>query len=87
MDPQYRDGSLAVDGRSPYVVESIMAGAVEYEKTGHVYAIVAPRAGTIYTPEGVMSFEAGDMIVSDIPPTHAWPVKRAVFDRTYRRFP
>lgn len=72
-----------LDGRNPEVAQSTMAVANEYAKVANVYAIEANTSGHIWTPEGLMAFEAGDMIVSDIPPTHMWPVKREVFDRTY----
>jgi len=34
--------------------------------------------------EGDMAAEPGDYIVTDNPPTHAWPVQRDVFEATYR---
>ena len=55
----------------------------EYRKTATVFATPALTDGEIETPEGVMRFAAGDYIVTDNPPTHAWPVKRAVFEATY----
>jgi len=56
-----------------------------YVKTGSVIAYEAPRAGTVVTLEGEMAFHGGDMIVTDNPPTHAWPVRRDVFESTYAR--
>lgn len=56
-----------------------------YVKTGTVIAVPAPRAGTIVTLEGEMAFHGDDYVVTDNPPTHAWPVRKDVFERTYRR--
>lgn len=55
----------------------------EYRKTATVFAAQASASGVITTPEGQMSFDAGDYIVTDNPTTHAWPVKRDVFESTY----
>jgi hypothetical protein len=55
----------------------------EYAKTATVLAAVAMQDGVVNTPEGKMSFKAGDFIVTDNPPTHCWPVKREVFQATY----
>jgi hypothetical protein len=54
-----------------------------YLKRAPVLAEQAERAGSISTPEGIMRFEAGDYLVTDSPPTHVWPVKRAIFEATY----
>jgi len=61
--------------------------AHRYRKTAFVWAEVATTAGKLDTPEGVMSYAAGDYLVSDSPPTHLWPVKREVFERTYEPLP
>lgn len=58
-----------------------------YRKAAAVLAERATEAGVISTPEGDMHFAAGDYLVTDSPPTHAWPVKREVFERTYVDFP
>ncbi|HEX5466698.1 MAG TPA: hypothetical protein VFW92_08515, partial [Candidatus Limnocylindrales bacterium] len=58
--------------------------AGRYRKVGYVLAEQATEPGIIATPEGDMRFEAGDYLVTDAPPTHMWPVKREVFERTYR---
>lgn len=76
---------FVIDGITPSVVETMMAVADRFEKTGTVRAITAGQAGSIVTPEGTMRFGPGDMIVSDEPPTHAWPVRRDIFERTYRQ--
>ena len=55
----------------------------EFTKTATVLAAVAMHSGFVETPEGNMAFESGDYIVSDNPPTHCWPVKKAVFEATY----
>lgn len=55
-----------------------------YRKVANVLATEAPADGEVDTPEGVMRFAAGDFILTDDPPTHAWPVAREVFLRTYR---
>ena len=57
--------------------------ALPYRKTATVLAVDTVMGGVVRTPEGDMAFEAGDYLVSDDPPTHLWPVKRAVFERTY----
>lgn len=54
-----------------------------YVKVGSVIAVPAPQAGTVVTLEGEMAFHAGDYIVADNPPTHAWPVRKDVFESTY----
>ena len=54
-----------------------------YRKVGTVLAQQAVSDGSVTTPEGVMSYKAGDYLVTDNPPTHVWPVKREVFLRTY----
>jgi len=55
----------------------------EYKKIANVLAQAALEAGIVFTPEGEMAFNKGDYIVTDNPPTHAWPVKKEVFERTY----
>ena len=55
-----------------------------YVKTASVLALRIPVPFEVDTPEGRMSADAGDYLVTDDPPTHAWPVKREVFERTHR---
>lgn len=55
----------------------------EYAKTATVLAVQAHEDGLVMTPEGAMMFEQGDYILTDNPPTHAWPVRREVFESTY----
>lgn len=76
---------FVIDGAKRENVETMMAVADRFEKTGTVRAIVAQQAGSIVTLEGTMRFGAGDYIVSDDPPTHAWPVRKDIFERTYRQ--
>jgi hypothetical protein len=54
-----------------------------YVKQGYVLAEQATEPGRIQTLEGVMSYEAGEYLVTDAPPTHMWPVKKEIFERTY----
>jgi hypothetical protein len=54
-----------------------------YMKAAAVLAVQVYVPGVVHTPEGTMSFEKGDYIVTDYPPTHCWPVKREVFEKTY----
>lgn len=54
-----------------------------YLKGATVIATQAQIAGIVKTPEGDMRFQAGDYIVTDNPPTHAWPVRQQVFEQTY----
>lgn len=56
-----------------------------YAKHGTVLAGQAQQAGLIETPEGQMTFQPGDWIVTDNPPTHAWPVRDQVFRDTYNK--
>lgn len=53
-------------------------------KTATVLAVRIPVPFEVDTPEGRMSADADDYLVTDDPPTHAWPVKREVFERTHR---
>jgi hypothetical protein len=64
-----------------------MMTARRYRKTAYVWAEPATMAGSIDTPEGRMEYEAGDYIVADSPPTHVWPVKREIFERTHEPLP
>jgi hypothetical protein len=73
-----------IHGRS--VDRHPLANVVElgrYAKHGTVIAGEAPQSGVIDTPEGQMTFQPGDFIVTDDPPTHAWPVRGDVFKDTY----
>lgn len=54
-----------------------------YRKTATVLAARMREPFEVDTPEGRMSADADDYLVTDDPPTHAWPVKRAVFERTH----
>lgn len=55
----------------------------EYRKTATVLARPIDYPAIVRTPEGDMEMEAGDYLVTDNPPTHAWPVRRDVFEATY----
>lgn len=55
-----------------------------YRKVAGVLAVRLSEPFEVDTPEGRMSADAGDYLVTDDPPTHAWPVRREVFERTYR---
>lgn len=55
-----------------------------YVKDASVLAAQAMISGIVETPEGQMTFQPGDWIVTDNPPTHAWPVRDQVFRDTYR---
>jgi hypothetical protein len=57
----------------------------EYRKTATVLAQKVDYPFTVHTPEGEMNGEPGDYIVTDNPPTHAWPVRGSVFEATYVR--
>lgn len=70
-----------VEGRN--VTEHPDHHAAEFRKVGTVLAAPTVMAGVVETPEGRMAFDEGDYLVTDNPPTHLWPVKRAVFERTY----
>jgi hypothetical protein len=73
-----------IDGRE---IDESWQDVTEYElyrKIGFVRAYQSDCAGIVQTPEGSMGFAAGDYIVTDDPPTHAWPVRREVFERTHQ---
>ena len=70
-------------GLSAYPFSAITPA--KYVKTATVLAAAAPCDGEVDTPEGVMRYREGDYIVTDNPPTHAWPVQRDVFLRTHRK--
>jgi hypothetical protein len=72
-----------VDGQSVVVASLLMREAPRYRKTALVHAVRLLEEMHIHTPEGVMVGQPGDYIVSDDPPTHLWPVRREVFERTY----
>ena len=72
-----------IDGRSVDVASLLMREAPRYRKTALVHAIPLSDTASIETPEGVMVGQPGDYLVSDDPPTHLWPVRREVFERTY----
>jgi hypothetical protein len=55
----------------------------DYTKHASVLAAQAQQSGVIDTPEGQMTFQAGDWILTDNPPTHAWPIREDVFRSTY----
>lgn len=48
-----------------------------------VLAGIATDFGHVQTPDGDVPFSPGDYIVSDLPPTHAWPVGQEVFEATH----
>ena len=58
-----------------------------FRKIATVLAERQTLGGQVVTPEGVMSYEAGDYLVTDNPPTHVWPVKRAIFEATHEQDP
>jgi hypothetical protein len=57
--------------------------AGRWRKVATVLAVQADEGGYVSTPEGNMTYEAGDYIVTDDPPTHAWPVRGSVFEATH----
>lgn len=54
-----------------------------YRKTATVLAARIESPFVVDTPEGRMTGEPGDFLVTDDPPTHAWPVRSEVFERTH----
>ena len=76
---------MSLNGRDPELARAIMANgvAVQYHKIAPVWAFTLSETLDIDTPEGTMHADIGDYLVSDDPPTHLWPVKREVFERTY----
>lgn len=78
---EFVGGKQMIEGRR--VDPSDWAGATEYRKMAMVLARPWPVPFKVLTPEGEMLGEAGDYLVSDNPPTHCWPVKKAVFEATY----
>ena len=77
--------NLKIDGRLNAISEHPLKDQQpgEYRKTATVLAVQARDPGIVFTPEGPMEFHAGDYIVTDNPPTHAWPVKAHIFESTY----
>jgi hypothetical protein len=74
-----------IEGRS--LTEHPLAQTAQpalYSKVGTVLVVEAPISGVILTPEGEMRYQAGDFILTDNPPTHAWPVQAQTFRNTYR---
>lgn len=60
------------------------SGYGEFRKTSTVFAVRAEEDGFIDTLEGPMEYKSGEhYIVSDNPPTHVWPVRADIFERTY----
>jgi hypothetical protein len=84
-DIEIRDYDV-IDGRHLYLSTFPLSGVSprRYTKIASVLAAQAVHDGEVDTPEGTMWYKEGDYIVTDDPPTHAWPVKREVFERTYR---
>jgi hypothetical protein len=77
---------MKIDGRN--ITKHPLGGPEfieEYYKTATVFAVETTVDGFVSTPEGDMDFKEGDYILTDNPPTHAWPVQRKVFLRTYAR--
>lgn len=70
-----------IEGRN--ITEHPDHHAAEYRKVSTVLAAPAHMAGEVETPEGRMAFKEGDYLVTDNPPTHLWPVRRDVFERTH----
>lgn len=75
-----------IEGRDPEIAAEFAAEAEsrEYRKTATVFARQHPIPFAVHTPEGVMEGEAGDYLVTSNPPTHMWPVRREIFEATYR---
>lgn len=65
-------------GRHP-LSDQVEPGLKIYSKQATVIAGQAQVPGIIETQSGQMTFQAGDYIVTDNPPTHAWPVRADVF--------
>lgn len=80
---EVKDGRQQIEGRNIDVAE-FTNGSTKYRKTATtVLARQWPVPFAVHTPEGVMNGEAGDYLVSDDPPTHAWPAKREIFEATH----
>lgn len=61
-------------------------GLAIYLRGTTVIAAQAQQSGVIRTAEGEVTFQPGDWIVTDNPPTHAWPIRQQVFAATYSLF-
>lgn len=59
-------------------------GATEYRKIATVWAVEMPAAFEVDTLEGKMRGEPGDYLCEG-PAGERWPVKKAIFENTYRR--
>jgi hypothetical protein len=61
-------------------------GKVElWSKSATVLAVEAPIGGVIMTRDGERRFQAGDFIVTDNPPTHAWRIGALEFKATHHK--
>lgn len=57
-----------------------------FRKTSVVHAALALTDGVVDTLEGKMEYKANEhYLVSDDPPTHVWPVRRDIFEKTYTK--
>ena len=74
-----------LNGRLPADVERSMLGTYTYRKTTPVRARQMETEFIVFTLEGEMRGHAGDYLVSDFEMTHAWPVRRDIFESTYER--
>lgn len=82
VNDQNRVPGRGID-KHPYADQK---GGVEiFSKTATVLAAQAPIGGVCETMEGDKRFQAGDWILTDNPPTRAWPVNDQVFRATYHR--
>lgn len=71
---------LFIDGTIPSTEKNLDT----FIKVTPVAAYIVDYDGVVRTPEGDMEFSVGDYICTDVPSTHSWPVKKDVFERTYR---
>lgn len=82
VNDQNRVPGRGID-KHPYADQS---GGVEiYSRTATVLAAQAPVGGACETEEGDKRFQAGDWILTNNPPTKAWPVNDQIFRATYHR--
>lgn len=77
--------SFEIQGRDPESVQRQMLGTHVFQKKALVRARQIHTPFAVHTLEGTMRANAGDYLVSDFEMTHAWPVRRDVFESTYEK--
>jgi len=75
--------SMIIYGTDESKVKARFETAPQFRKITPVRAVVLKNDVEVETLEGIMQARKGDYLVSDDEMTHCWPVKKAIFERTY----